>query len=106
MSKEIIEWLSRERLQSGERSIELQNELQAKRHDMMMQRQINAARQMRLANRLSGLLTREMANSGLEEQRVELELDRHDHLRRPMMPRHELLWRRFNDIQQAMRFFR
>lgn len=106
LSKEVIEWLSRERLLESDSSIELQRELQTKRVDMMMQRQVGAARQMRLANRLSGLLARQMANNELDEERIEVDLRRHDHLRRQMKPRQRLLWQRFNDIQQAVSLIR
>jgi hypothetical protein len=106
LTKEVIEWLSKERLKGSERSIELQNEVQTRRHDLMMQRQVGAARQMRLANRLSGLLARELVDNELDERRVESDLNRHDQLRKQLAPRRELLWRRFNDIHQALALIR
>ena len=106
LTKEVIEWLSHERIDNSERSLELQNALQSRRHDMMMQRQHGAAKQMRLANRLSSLLARQMADNGLNEQKIESDFNRHDHTRSRMVDRRDLFWNRVNDIQQAIAFIR
>lgn len=71
ISKEVIEWLSKERMSRSQESMEAQNEIQSQRHSLMMQRQINAARQMRIAGRLSGLLTREILGNDLNDRRLE-----------------------------------
>lgn len=66
----------------------------------MIQRQMSAAKQMRMASRLGGLLAREMFDGDLDERRFDLETSRHEHLRK-QLPRRDMLWRRFEDIQHA-----
>lgn len=90
ISKEVIEWMSRERISKGEANLNLHKEIESHRFDMMMQRQENAARQMRLANRLGGSMLRETLNNDLTERLFDSELRRQDDIRRQFKDRDKL----------------
>lgn len=64
VSKEVLEWVSRERLAESRFNVGLQGSIENKRYNIMLQRQANALRQLRLANRLGmAALSRETFDS-------------------------------------------
>lgn len=68
ISKEVIEWLSHERLNKNQANIELHKEIESQRFELMLQRQVNAARQMRLASRMEASLMRDQTADDFSDQ--------------------------------------
>jgi len=68
VSKDIIESSARERIEKSEISVNLHKEVDMERHEMMLARQLGAARHLRRANRLSGTLLRETLDQDLSER--------------------------------------
>lgn len=68
ISREVIEWLSRQRLKSHEHNLELLNGVGGQRRELMLQRQANAVRQMRLADRVGVALVRGSLDSDLADR--------------------------------------
>lgn len=100
INREILSCVSKERLAKSGLNMDLQKEIESHRFDSMLQRQRSAARQMRLANQISGNLMRENYDSELSDRLVESGFKRHDELRRQSKFREELR-NRFNQLRMT-----
>lgn len=90
INKEIIECLTRERMAKSGLNLDSQLEIESQRFDMMLQRQLNAARQIRMASRVSGSMMRETYDNEVTDRLAESELKRQDELRRQSKFREQL----------------
>lgn len=99
LTKEIIEWLASQRLRDHELMMGVQSDVRSQRLNSMLLRQRNAARQVRLANKLNGMLAREILDDSLSGEQVETNIRRHETLNRKQRPN---LWGRLNEVQQLL----
>lgn len=74
ISKDVIEWLSRERLSKNQMNMDLHQEIEQQRLELMLQRQISAARQLRLKNRLEGVIMRATIDGDTSERLLQSEV--------------------------------
>lgn len=78
LTKDIMEMLSKERIESNGRNIQLQNNIQAERQDVMHLRQLDASRHLRLANRMGSVLIRDQIGDDYVHRLFESEVSCHE----------------------------
>lgn len=106
INKELVECLTKERIAKSGLNLDSQMEFESQRFDMMLQRQQNAARQIRLANRVSESIMRENYDNEVTDRLAESELKRRGVFKRQSKFREQLQERlgqfrmRFSDLRK------